>query len=275
LTSKISRSGAAEILNRQLEHYHHIRKQSLAVLRILIALASLAILSLTTETVQNYLDNFSLIPQYLQSSSPLVLDVFLALLNVIIILPMIMVSGFAFLMAIYNLMQIYFSESLFPALGSQSPVIVVDNDDRNSDKNYITWVVKNNVILRQVVESFKVGLALMGVSLFYLFVIFISLIGVQNQTQSLLLMVVGLFQIITFFLWLFAIPYLVRQLSAVFNTGGETPDYDWENLFYSILAVDRKPPHGSIHLFVIFLIAMHTFSSVFTIWMFYDWWQVV
>ena len=174
MPDKISRRDKTDFLNRQLNHYHHLRKQSLAVLRLLLALASVFVLSLTTDTVQNYIDGFSIVPQYLKNSPNPSFEILMSFVALLLIVSAAVVSILAFALALASISNVFTISSLSPGLGSSKRLIIPNYENKNWSGDYINWVNENNILLSKMQRSYKYGIILLGVCILYLLIIFCS-----------------------------------------------------------------------------------------------------
>jgi hypothetical protein len=271
LPDRIQENDKSEFINRQLQHYHHIRDQSLGVLRLLIALASIFILSLTTDTVQNYIQNFSFIPQYLQNNPDPSFDILISFLGILLIFPAIVVSAFAFVFGLMSIIQIFFVNSLRPGLGDQNQLVIPNYGNSSWSSNYIIWINENSTLLDKIERGLKYGILLLGVCFLYLFIAAISLISVHNQTTTFLLIINGTYILFTIASILYASLYVLRKY---IDSKQNSPN-SILLLFDIIFGVDEDEITSLIHTFIIIMIIIQAFCSTMMIWLIYGWWQLV
>lgn len=272
--NRVDESDKSEFLSRQLDHYHHLRKQSLAVLRILVALASVFVLSLTTDTVQNYIENFSLVPQYLQNNPSQSFDILMAFLGLLVVIPSLVISIFAFTLALSNIVKIFTLESLHPGLGSHKQIFIPDNKDDSSPSDYAVWVNKNNILLNKMEKHYRYGVILLGFWILYMFVIAISLIGVHNRMTFLLIFLNGTFIMAAIAFFIIGILYIIRVYF------GSHLDHDYSIMGSTLIVlniifgIDKDGASGLLHVFSLILIITQLLSSIIMIWTIYGWWQI-
>lgn len=271
MPDKVQENDEGELINRQLQHYHHIREQSLGVLRLLIALASVFILSLTTDTVQNYIQNVSFVPQYLQTSPDPSFNILISFLGILLIVPTIIVSTFAFIFGLTSIIQIFFINSLHPGLGNQNQLVVPDYGNSSWSNNYIIWINENNALIDKIERHLKYGILLLGICFLYLFIAAVSLISVHNQTTGFLLIVNVVHILFTIVSVLYGSFYIVRKyIDSKQNSSNRIM------LFFDIIfGVNKDSVNSLIHIFITVTIVIQTFFSVIMIWLIYGWWKLV
>jgi hypothetical protein len=274
LPDKISKSDKSDFLSRQLDQYHHLRRQSLAVLRLLLALASVFVLSLTTDTVQNYIDGFSLVPQYLQNSPDQSFEILMSFLGLLLIIPALVVSTFAFALALASILNVFTMESLNPGLGSNNSLIIPDYENENWSSDYTIWVNKNNILLNKMEKSYRYGIILFGFCFLYLFFVSASLVSVQNQTTAFLIVLNGVFISSSVLLLLVGIYYI---FITYVNTNQDTDSgyiSSTVKIFFIIFGANKDDVDALVHLFSLILIFIQAASSIIMIWVIYEWLQI-
>lgn len=270
LPDNTDRSDESEYINRQLQQYHHLREQSIAVFRLLIALASVFILSLTTDTVQSYIQNFSLIPRYLQTNPDPSFDILVSFLGLTLIIPSLILSTFAFVFAVMYIVQTFFVNSLYPGLGTQNQLLLPNYEGDKWSSNYVIWMNKNSSLLRKMEKSFKFGVALLGICFLYLLVAAATLISVHEQSTAFLFFINATYIFFSILSILFAIYYIILKYIDLRK--------DTSNSILLVISIifgiNKKEVKSTIHFFASILIIIQTTSSVVMIWLVYGWWQI-